>query len=597
MSDPCGCSSANPNDPNAPLTPPEGTVHAFGSISCPPAPKPCYTTWCSENFRTLPKAKRIEVIGTAGDCIYKLDPGKPGLVATDGTGGFVVSNAPNIDLEQLVSYATGPNGLLLDASKQPIEGDPPEFPYLIIQMENGDWRKVRGRPGSVGLVVWDDEGFRVSGIDDSNILISRPENSATTVELVGFDTDDCLAEGERNNLVRLGSTFEGVAFYDPLTGKFTITSPCDLFDDIGPMTGVPFLLACSAGNPVKFKGTSPSVLIWDTISASFKLIAADTKACDPECGCSTELVLLYDCSTGTWEVGEPETHVLAWTNNSDTGPNVTINFNLPWPAMLTVYGARRFTPQAGNLNVHKCDLVVDGIPITSPSDGGMVARLDESCTNTGVGLIRVKKGAHSAYISNTQTTDDVTPIWSGAWIKIVAHKIADCDPVRYNLGAGTIRKAYVGTGDDCDCPPGEQGPPGANGAVGPQGPPGPAGGGEGGCTPGEAQAVEIVFSEPGPNPGETSLYYYEKNFGIEYDDDEETCSWYQEQIPEKRLISKVQNPIPPFSIPVIRNLYFSGSRENTKLNIDFGSLTFDGIGFSMQPGDVGQIGVPCSCSD
>ena len=431
---------------------------------------------CDDRFQSLPIAKRIEVIGVNGKCVYKLDPSNPGILATDGKGGFVVTNSPVIDLQQLVSYATGTNGLVLDAQKNPVEGEPPEFPYIIVQLEDGGWRKVRGRPGSIGIVIWDRDGFHVKDIEDANILISRPSEAATSLELIGFDTEDCLEEGDRNNLVRLTSDFEGVAFYNPATDKVTITSVCELFDDIGNLTGVPFLLACSDGDPIRFKGTSPSVLIWDTTEGAFKLIAANAQACDPTCGCSTELTLIYNCASGQWSVDEAETHVLVFKNYSDTGPNASIDFTLPWPALLQVFAGRRFTPTNGALDIHRCDIIVDGIPATSPSDGGMVARLDQATTNTGVGVIPVKKGGHNAYIGNGVTTNDTIPIWSGSWIKVVAHKISECDPLRPAIGGGTIRQAYGGSGEDCDCPAGPEGPPGEAGPVGPTGPAGTDGG-------------------------------------------------------------------------------------------------------------------------
>ncbi len=115
----------------------------------------------------------------------------------------------------------------------------------------------------------------------------------------------------------------------------------------------------------------------------------------------------------------------------------------------------------------------------------MVARLDEAATNTGVAILPLKAGDHQAYIGNTQATNEAIPQWNGAWIKVVAHKISECNPSRPEVGSGSIRSAFGSEGgEDCDCPPGEagpageqgeQGPPGATGATGEQGPPGEAG--------------------------------------------------------------------------------------------------------------------------
>lgn len=590
---PCGC-PGNGN-PDAPLTPPEGTSHAYGSIGCPKPPKPCYTAFCNDSFQSLPVAQRIEIIGVSGKCLYRIDSSNPGILAVDERGGFVVSNAPTIDLQQLVNYAQGPNGLVLDNEKNPVEGAPPEFPYLIVQLEGGEWRKVRGRPGSIGLVVWDDDGFHIKDVDDSNILISRPSGGAEQLEIVGFDTDDCLEEGERNNLVRLISDIDGVVFINSVTGKATVTSLCELFDDVGNLTGVPFLLACSDGSAIRFKGTSNSVLTYNQGTGGFELVAVDDKACDPTCGCSTELTMIYDCATQTFSITEPETHILSWRTNSDAGANVSIDFTLPWPALVTVYAGRRITPTNGALDVTRADIIIDGVPATSPSDGGLVARLDNPTTNTGVAVQPLKKGGHNAYIGNTVTTNDTIPTWAGAWIKVVAHKIKDCNPVRMPVGSGTIRAAYGGSGEECDCPPG---PSGADGATGPVGPAGPAGPGGGSCTPGTVTTVGNVFSMANsPTPGTLSIYYKEQEIGQELDEETEECSWFQETIEEDRLIGQAQTPISPFTMTFIDNISFSGPPGSVQANLTYKQLIFDGQSFMTADGDVGTVSVPCTCSD
>ncbi len=595
MASPCGCPS-NSNDPNAPTTPPEGTSHSYGSINCPSPDKPCYSSVCDDKFRALPNAKRLELIGVSGKCLYRIDTSQPGLLAVDPKGGVVISNAPNIDLQQLVNYATGPNGLLLDNEKNPIEGTPPEFPYLIIQLEDGQWRKVRGRPGSIGLLIWDEDGFHVRDIDDSNILISRPDGEAEQIEIIGFDTDDCLEEGERNNLVRLVRDIEGVAFFNPDTKKFTITSVCELFDDIGNLKGVPFLLACSDSAPVRFKGTNDAVLIWNETTGGFELIETDEKACDPTCGCATDLTLVYDCVTAKFSITDPNTHIKSWRSNSDAGPNVSIDFTLPWPALVTIYAGRRFIPTNGDLNVTRADIIVDGSAATSPSDGGLIARLDNATTNTGVAVIPLKKGGHNAYIGNTSTTgEDIIPIWSGAWMKIVAHRIKECDPVRPTLGAGTIRKAYGADAEECDCPPGPEGSPGATGDPGVPGPPGPLGS----CPTGELSPWTRVDLAPadGSPPGTLQLTQFAEEITFEHDEDEETCEIVGITTDTIRDIGLVQAPIAPFSTFFVSNLGFIGVGEEAKLVITYTELVFDGANFSIQEGDIAQIPVPCSCSD
>lgn len=474
----CGCSSNN--DPNNPTVAPNGTVYVSGSIDCPKGTaEPCYTPMCDDRFRTLPPARRLQLVGVNGRCMYVFDTSEPGLVMVDGKGGVVLTKSPSLDLPQLVNYAAGPNGLLLTTDRQPIEDNPPEFGYLMVQLNNGEWKKVRGKPNSIGLVVWDDDGFHIKDVDDANILISVPNDEAQDIKLIGFDTNQELEEGERNNLVSLTGTNSGILYFNTITGTVAVRGICDLFSDLGNLEGVPFLLACSDGTPIRFKGTDASVLVWNPTQGAFQLVKVDSAKCDPNCGCSTELHLIWDCASGTFSITEPETHVLLWRTNTDTGSNASIDFTLPWPAMVTIYALRRFVPTEAALDVHKADIIVDGAPATSPSDGGLVGRLDQSSTSMGVAVLNLNKGGHNAYIGAGFTTgEDITPTWSGTWMKIVAHKISDCTPTRPILGAGSIRRAYGGSGEECDCPPGPQGEQGIQGVPGPVGPPGPGGGGE-----------------------------------------------------------------------------------------------------------------------
>lgn len=587
---PCGC-PGNSNDPNAPETPPEGTSHSHGSINCPSPDVPCYSNVCDEKFRTLPRVKRLELLGVSGKCLARIDTSQPGLLSVDPKGGVVVSNAPNIDLQQLVKYASNASGLILDKERNPIESTPPEFPYLIVQLEDGQWRKVRGRPGSIGLLMWDDDGFHVKDVDESNILISRPDESAEQIELIGFNTSDCLQEGERNNLTRLTSDIEGVIYFNPVTNKVTITSVCELFDDIGNLTGVPYLLACSDGSPIRFKGTSDSILIWNSTTGGFELIEIDEKACDPTCGCSTELFLTYNCVTGQFDITEPDSHVLSWRSNSDAGANVSLDFTLPWPAMVTMYAGRRFVPVAGSLDVTRADIIVDGIPATSPSDGGLVARLDNATTNTGVAIVSLKKGSHNAYLGNTVTTNDTIPNWSGAWIKIVAHKIKECDPLRSVVGGGTIRTAYGGSGEECDCPPGPDGATGATGPQGPQGIQGPAGSG---IVLGECSGVGEV--EQATAAGVVTIGINYRDFGVELDEDDEPA-WFCRASGGETVNILAQAPIPGFTTQFLYNAEIVKDGDTCQFIKTFVNLVFDGQQFSITEGDITTSSVPCCCSE
>lgn len=436
---PCGCFSST-NDPNNPTTPPEGTVYVAGSVNCP-SRKPCHTPVCDERFRSLPSLRRIEIVGVDGKCLYRLEHGSSGILMVDPKGGVVASESPLLDLPQLVSYVDGANGLLLGRDRLPIESDPPEFPYLVIQLETGEWKKVRGRPGAIGLLVWDQDGYHIRDVDDVNIAVRTPDETTESISLVGFDPSICPAEGEVAQLVKLSSLDSGILWFDAVEQKASVRNLCDLFSQIEGTMAVPFLLACSDQGPVKFSGsTTGGLLSWDQEISQFRLIEADVDKCLDAacCGCSSELFLAYNCSTGKFAITEPTTHVLLWRANTDNGSNVSVDFTLPWPALVEIKALRRFIPLIDSLQVHRADIIVDGIAATGPSDGGLVGYLNSGGTTEGTAVLALPMGGHTAYIGNAATTGGATPQFTGAWLKVVAHKIAECNPIRPPVGAGVV---------------------------------------------------------------------------------------------------------------------------------------------------------------
>lgn len=462
-------------------TPEEGVVSALQSSPCSVPEGVCYTPVCDEKLANLPMATRIDLIGVNGKCFYRFPTNKPGIILADGRGGFLFTDKPLLDLPQLISYIDKSTGeLIVGSDGKAVEGDPPDFPYLMVQKADGSWMKLRGRPGRPGLVTWDGTNFSFMDFDEANLAVVKPEATSDELHVAGFDQDGIFSTFEAST--------DGVLYFDPDTNRVRLASICSIFAAVGGISSVPFLLACAADSAVRFSGGSvPAVIAWDSEAdvPGFRFVEVETEDCEGSCACATELYFIYDCATKSMSVKAPETHVKSWRSNSDSGVNATITFTLEWPALVTVYAGRRLTPLSGSLDVVRCDIIVDGSAATSPSDGGMVARFDQASTNTGVAVLPLKKGVHQAYIGNTMATNDATPEWAGAWIKVVAHKISDCEPTRPEVGSGNIRSAYGSEGgEDCDCPPGpagvagepgEQGPPGIQGPQGPAGPMGPPG--------------------------------------------------------------------------------------------------------------------------
>lgn len=446
-------------------------VHAAESSCCETnSALPCYTEWCEDAFQSLPPASRIHLIGTNGKCMYRFDSRKPGLIMADGAGGFLFTQAPALDLPQLVSFVTKSDGsILLNADRTHAEAEPPAFGYLMVQAtDSGEWMKLRGGQDRPGMLVWDGTNFNMVGMDEANVSVSRPDDSCDEAEAVGFATPEC-DDGTDNILKRFYSDIDGVLYFNTTTGKTKITSICEVFaEEAERSTRVPFIPSCSDGDPIRFKGSKSEdgMLYWDHFSGEWVIMDLDEKACDPECGCATYLTPIYDCVTGTWQITEEPVHVLTWKAWSDSGVATSIDFTLPWPALVNIYALRRMIPNIGDTTVVSADIYVDGCKVTSPSDGGLVGNLGEAATSTGMAIIPLAAGDHTVYVSNTQTAGGGTPNWDGAWLKVFAHKAVECSPGKDAIGEGDIDEGTGGGGG------GPAGPIGPQGDVGPQGEPG-----------------------------------------------------------------------------------------------------------------------------
>lgn len=470
-----GSGTSGTSSPAVKVTPvgqsPEDCVSSALKSSPCTVPSGCFTPVCDERFLNLPYAARIELIGTNGQCLYRFPATVPGLIMADGKGGFLFTNKPVLDLPQLVSYINQTTGeIAYDTSGVAIEGDPPDFPYLMVQKTDGSWMKLRGKPGTPGIISWDGTNFGFMNFDDANIAVTEPEATDDELFLTGFDDDGVFSKFEAST--------DGVLYFDITTKKVRLASVCSLFADVGGVATVPYLLACAGDSPIKFQGGLTSAIVaWDANAdvPGFYFIEIDDAACAGDCACATELYLIYDCATKTISVKAPETHVMMWRTNTDTGVNTSLTFTLPWPAMVSVFAGRRMNPLSGSLAVAKADIIVDGSVATSPADGGLVARLDEASMQ-GMTILPLKAGNHTVYVGNTTVSETEDPQWNGAWLKVLAHKISDCNPTRPEVGNGTIRSGFGSEGgEDCDCPPGPEGPAGAAGETGPPGPAGATG--------------------------------------------------------------------------------------------------------------------------
>lgn len=444
-------------------------------------PAESFTSFCDERLRTLGKVERVELVGVSGKCLYRFDTSEPGMILSDGAGGFILTKSPSLDLPQLVNYLNGQGQLVFDAEGQQIEQEPPSADFIQVQMADGRWLKLRGEPGVASFLYWNGDEFVMRDFTEVPLETAYYEH-ATDLLLVGIDQlEDCEDENDPpvRQLKEWRPGIEGPVWFkaDPVTGEIRpmVVDPCTAWEeDMTQSKTLPFIPACIGGKAVRFEGgATGSMLAWDHANKRWKLIEISATACDPECACAPYLTLTYECATGLFSITTPPTHVIMAKDADAAGVNARITVDIPWPALVTIYAARRLVPTVGSLDVVAADIVVDNCVVTSPDDGGMVAALQEASTNVGVAVLLLPAGQHTIYTSNQQTTSEDAIQWSGSWIKMTAHQIAECDPKNGLVVPGDIRSAYGGSGEECDCPPGPQGVAGPQGA---QGPPGPAGG-------------------------------------------------------------------------------------------------------------------------
>ena len=447
------------------------------------------TPWCDDRLLALPKVTKVALIGSDGCQLMKLDAADPGLVLFDGTS-FYVSKRPCLSPEQLVNYLDS-DGAPVVVDGVPVEQDPPGVGFVAVIDDKGCLWKMRGKPGSAGLLQWDGTQFVVGNLSVNRIEVD-PEDKVSTLRLIGISNavkeGDLLACGEEAE-----QQVEDVRVLDPgkegllkieLDGTVSVVGICELYTEPDEQPQYfPFVPTCASGAPIQFKGSieKAGVLYWNKQQQQFGILEPNEE-CPCDCGCAEYLSVIYDCETKMFRLDEAPIHVLEWQDSDNNGISVRLTITLPWPAMVTVYALRRLIAEQYSVDVVTADIYVNGCRVTSSDDGGMVASLTQASTNVGVAIVSLSKGTHTIEVGNQQTTS-VNPInWSGSWLKAVAHKIVECDPVLRKPVEGDYRQAYTnGTApSECDCPPG---PTGAQGIQGPQGVQGIQGESGGGGTP------------------------------------------------------------------------------------------------------------------
>lgn len=455
------------------------------SIECQKGGDPCAeypltsTPWCDDRLQALPKLTKVVLVGSDGCQLYKLDPSTAGMVLSDGQG-FYVSSRPCLSPEQLVSYLDENGVPITDPTTgAPIEQAPPGVGFIAVVDEKGCLWKLRGKPGTAGLLQWDGTNFTIGNLSVNRIEVN-PEDKVESLRLIGISNavkdGDLLGCGEEieqqvEDVRVLQPNKDGLLKID-LEGNVSVLSVCEVFTEPESQpTYFPFIPTCSQGQPIQFKGTidKAALLYWDKQQQQFGLIYADEDKCD--CGCSEYLTVVFDCATKTFTLTEAPVHVLQWQDADSGGVSVRLEIALPWPAMVTIYSLRRLIAEQYSVDAVSADIYVNGCRVTSPDDGGMVASLTQASTNVGVAVVELAKGNHTIEVGNQQTTS-VNPInWTGAWLKAVAHKIVECAPTLRKATEGALREAYS-TGsapEECDCPPGPAGAQGVQGVQGVQG--------------------------------------------------------------------------------------------------------------------------------
>lgn len=161
------CATCNPNG---------NTVDA----NCQCVPSPSGAALCDPRYANLPRAKKIRLIGSSGECLANFPEGQCGLVFFDGSGESEITSAPAQDLPSLVQYLTdlgSPDGLARQ-NGQLIEGIPANFDYLMVLEGTGDgcdrpaWKKWRGPANSVGYVFWNGTEFEFGGVNANGVVTS-----------------------------------------------------------------------------------------------------------------------------------------------------------------------------------------------------------------------------------------------------------------------------------------------------------------------------------------------------------------------------------------------------------------------------------------
>lgn len=190
---------------------------------------------CDDRLLGLPTARRIEIVGPDGSCLYRFAPEAKGFIYQDGQGGAVMSGLAeqdfdlNVPLRKLSRYEIGPDGKLArDEDGKLIEGTPPATPFLVVLEQKGVagleccdnlvWRMWRGKPGEEGFIRWDGEGFQIGPLYDAGLCTTTAIPTASQLRLVGIDPALDVAGAEKKCLMALELAHPDVLISIPADG-------------------------------------------------------------------------------------------------------------------------------------------------------------------------------------------------------------------------------------------------------------------------------------------------------------------------------------------------------------------------------------------
>jgi hypothetical protein len=117
---------------------------------------------CDDRFQSLPRSRRVRLIGADGKCLTEFPGESRGFVVYDGAGGAIVTNKPVVPIPYRRDFAKDPSSgaPILDANGEPIELTPPAVHSLIVADSDGGQFRYRGQAGVAQRLRWDGFNFR-----------------------------------------------------------------------------------------------------------------------------------------------------------------------------------------------------------------------------------------------------------------------------------------------------------------------------------------------------------------------------------------------------------------------------------------------------